>query len=61
MSASEPRPAELQHPTIGTVRGNHADGVLQFLGVRYASIGHWFDNPTLSSYDGSGITATKYG
>ncbi|WAO90085.1 Carboxylesterase [Fusarium falciforme] len=49
------------HPVIGNVQGNEADGVVQFLGVKYGVLDHWFDNARLPSYDGSGLIAMKHG
>ncbi|KAJ2901605.1 uncharacterized protein MKZ38_001625 [Zalerion maritima] len=61
MSVSQHQPATFQHPTIGTIRCQRADGVLRFLGVRYGTLRHWFDNAQLCNYDGSGITADHHG
>ncbi|KAI8674332.1 COesterase domain-containing protein [Fusarium keratoplasticum] len=49
------------HPVIGNVQGNETDGVVQFLGVKYGVLDHWFDNARLPSYDGSGLIAVKHG
>ncbi|KAJ4212289.1 hypothetical protein NW759_011677 [Fusarium solani] len=49
------------HPVIGNVQGNEADGVVQFLGVKYGVLDHWFDNAKLPSYHGSGLVAVKHG
>ncbi|KAL6362950.1 hypothetical protein LRP88_02350 [Fusarium phalaenopsidis] len=49
------------HPVIGNVQGNEADGVVQFLGVKYGVLDHWFDNAKLPSYDGSDLVAVKHG
>lgn len=61
MASFQPRPVQLSHPDIGLVQGLNVGGVIQLLGVKYASLEHWFDNPKLSIYDGSGITAQKHG
>ncbi|KAK1994527.1 carboxylesterase [Colletotrichum falcatum] len=52
---------QFEHPVIGTVEGIASDGVVQFLGVKYASLSHWFDNAQLVQYDGNGLNATRYG
>lgn len=53
----------LQHPSLGQIRGKLADGVAQYLGIKYASLKHRFGAPEL--YDGSdapgGIDSTKLG
>ncbi|KAK2053039.1 carboxylesterase [Colletotrichum caudatum] len=51
----------LEHPVIGTVEGVASDGVIQFLGVKYANLDHWFDNARLVRYNGNGLNATSYG
>ncbi|KAM6515692.1 hypothetical protein FALCPG4_013908 [Fusarium falciforme] len=61
MAPFQTQPAEISHPDIGAVQCLNVDGVIQLLGVKYASLEHWFDNPKLSTYDGSGITAQKHG
>jgi carboxylesterase type B len=53
---------EFKHPTIGSIRGLAKDGLLQFLGVKYALLQDRFAEPELvSEYDGSTIDATKVG
>ncbi|CAG9953497.1 unnamed protein product, partial [Clonostachys rosea f. rosea IK726] len=53
---------EFKHPTIGFIRGLAKDGLLQFLGVKYALLQDRFAEPELvSEYDGSTIDATKVG
>ncbi|KAK1585060.1 Alpha/Beta hydrolase protein [Colletotrichum navitas] len=52
---------QFEHPIIGTVKGIASDGVIQFLGVKYASLDHWFDNAKLIQYDGNGLNATRHG
>ncbi|KAI8725678.1 Carboxylesterase [Fusarium sp. LHS14.1] len=54
-------PRRYNHPVIGSVQGNEADGVVQFLGVKYGVLDHWLDNARLPSYDGSGLVAVKHG
>ncbi|KAL2670507.1 hypothetical protein Neosp_014295 [[Neocosmospora] mangrovei] len=61
MAPFQSRPAEISHPDIGVVQCLSVGEVTQLLGVKYASLEHWFDNPKLSTYDGSGITARKHG
>lgn len=61
MSKTDAIHANFGHPIIGNVRGLKVAGVVQFLGVKYASLRHWFDNPTLCTYDGNGIVADHYG
>ncbi|KAK2006318.1 carboxylesterase [Colletotrichum eremochloae] len=52
---------QFEHPVIGTVDGVASDGVIQFLGIKYANLNHWFDNAQLVQYNGSGLNATRYG
>lgn len=61
MSQSNTQHAGFDHPTIGYVRGRATGDVVQFLGIKYASLRHWFDNPTLCTCDGSGIVADHHG
>ncbi|KAH7133881.1 Alpha/Beta hydrolase protein [Dactylonectria macrodidyma] len=61
MSSSVSSPTELTHPIIGAVHGRRVGQVLQFLGIKYASLDHWLDNPQLCTYDGSGIDAERHG
>ncbi|OHE99045.1 carboxylesterase [Colletotrichum orchidophilum] len=49
------------HPIIGKVEGQASDDVIQFLGLKYATLEHWFDNSKLVQYDGSGANATHHG
>ncbi|KAK2025124.1 carboxylesterase [Colletotrichum zoysiae] len=51
----------LEHPVIGTVEGVASDGVIQFLGVKYANLDHWFDDAQLVRYKGNGLNATRHG
>jgi len=52
----------LNHPTLGQIRGNLKDGVVQFLGVKYASIKDRFAPSEVFDSSGSGIIdATKPG
>lgn len=52
---------DFDHPIIGKVKGQASDGVIQFLGLKYATLQHWFDNAKLVQYDGSGLNATRHG
>ncbi|KAF9871485.1 carboxylesterase [Colletotrichum karsti] len=52
---------DFQHPIIGNVKGLPAQDVTQFLGIKYASLGHWFDNAKLVEYDGKGLDARRHG
>ncbi|TDZ13650.1 Lipase 5 [Colletotrichum orbiculare MAFF 240422] len=52
---------EVRHPVIGAVRGLPADDVIQFRGVKYADLSHWYDEARLIEYDGSGLVAERYG
>ncbi|KXH61754.1 carboxylesterase [Colletotrichum salicis] len=52
---------DFDHPIIGQVKGQASDGVIQFLGLKYATLEHWFDNAKLVQYDGSGMNATRHG
>ncbi|KAM5383465.1 hypothetical protein ACJZ2D_002158 [Fusarium nematophilum] len=61
MTSAQPQPSEFHHPDIGIVKGGQVGGVRQFLGIKYASLRHWFDNARLSTYDGSGIIADHHG
>ena len=61
MAPFQSRPTETSHPDIGVVQCLSVGEVTQLLGVKYASLEHWFDNPKLCTYDGSGITARKHG
>lgn len=50
------------HADLGGVRGNDNDGVVQFLGIKYASLKDRFSAASLVSDYGSGsIDATAFG
>ena len=51
------------HPGIGTITGSAAkEGVLQFLGLQYATLTDRFALPVMKDYDNdSTIDATKIG
>ncbi|CVK96625.1 related to triacylglycerol lipase V precursor [Fusarium mangiferae] len=61
MSEATIQYANFDHRTIGTIRGIKTNDVVQFLGIKYASLRHWFDNPALCSYDGTGIVCDRLG
>ncbi|KAJ4296317.1 hypothetical protein N0V90_006362 [Kalmusia sp. IMI 367209] len=51
-----------KHQDLGDVKGNAKDGVVQFLGLKYASLEDRFASPSLVTEYGSGvIDASKYG
>ncbi|VUC37793.1 unnamed protein product [Clonostachys rosea] len=49
------------HPAIGKVIGIKGNGCNKFLGIKYATLKHRFAPAELSTYDGSGLNATRYG
>lgn len=52
----------IKHPLIGAIVGRAGDGIIQFLGVKYASLTNRLAEPQLlSNYDGEEIDATKKG
>ncbi|OOQ86325.1 hypothetical protein PEBR_21898 [Penicillium brasilianum] len=52
----------LRHPSIGPIVGKAADGIVQFLGVKYASLTDRLAEPRLlSNYNGQGLDATEIG
>lgn len=52
----------IQHPYIGPIVGKIADGIVQFLGIKYATLTDRLGEPQLlSKYDGHEIDATKTG
>lgn len=52
----------LKHDVIGEVHGKRGDGVVQFWGVKYASLANTFAPSKLASYTGDEvIDATKLG
>ncbi|KAJ5005712.1 hypothetical protein K4K48_006096 [Colletotrichum sp. SAR 10_66] len=50
-----------QHPLIGDIKASSTEDVIQFLGIKYASLNHWFDNAKLVEYDGKGLSAIRHG
>lgn len=55
--------ATLQHPFLGNVQGKLTNGVVQFSGIKYASLGHRFGVPELYGGNGSNdkVDATRLG
>ena len=54
--------AELHHPFLGIVRGRAGDGVVQYLGVKYALLRDRFAEPELcTSYGSKSLDATFLG
>ena len=39
--------AEIDHPSLGSIRGVEDGGVVKFLGIKYASLEHQFALPKL--------------
>jgi hypothetical protein len=55
-------PPPLKHPDPGQVRGRYGKGVIQYLGLKYASLEHRFAEPELATYGGlDTIDGTKHG
>jgi carboxylesterase type B len=55
--------AQIAHQKLGEIRGLRGDRVVQFLGIKYASLKDRFAASQLVEYDGaqSVIDATKLG
>ncbi|RSL70898.1 hypothetical protein CEP53_001725 [Fusarium sp. AF-6] len=52
----------LQHPIIGRIGVRDADGVVQCLGLKYASLENWFAEAQIMDYPSEGhLTATRHG
>lgn len=52
----------LKHSTLGNVKGNKGDQVVQFLGLKYATLKDRLATAQLlGSYGFDGVDATKYG
>ncbi|RFU24125.1 hypothetical protein B7463_g12213, partial [Scytalidium lignicola] len=53
----------LQHPILGEIKGNVKDGVVQYLGIKFATLAHRLADPVpVVDNDGRGIIdATKFG
>lgn len=53
---------QIKHQSLGEIRGREADGVIQFLGVKYASLKDRFAGSELFEHVGQGvIDGTKLG
>lgn len=51
----------LNHPQLGEIHGKKGDGVVQFLGLKYATLKDRFAPPELvTSYNGP-VDATRFG
>ncbi|KAF0319369.1 hypothetical protein GQ607_013337 [Colletotrichum asianum] len=50
-----------KHPLIGDIKASSTEDVIQFLGIKYANLNHWFDNAKLVEYDGKGLSAIRHG
>nr|OQO31630.1 hypothetical protein B0A51_00782 [Rachicladosporium sp. CCFEE 5018] len=55
--------SEYSHPAVGDFTGNRRDGILQFLGVQYATLADQFAPPVLKHYPTKTVVvdATKHG
>ena len=55
--------AQIKHQKLGQIQGRLGDGVVQFLGIKYATLKDRFAGSELVEYDGaqSVIDATKLG
>lgn len=52
----------LQHPIIGHIRVKDGDGVVQCLGIKYASLENRFAEAQMMDYPSEGdLTATRHG
>ncbi|CAK7203393.1 hypothetical protein SEUCBS139899_006126 [Sporothrix eucalyptigena] len=51
----------LQHPSLGTFHGRSEAGVVQFLGIQYATLEDRLAEPQLKTEYGGQIDATKVG
>ena len=55
-------PQPLQHPQIGNIQGRYNKGVIQYLGIQYASLKNRFADPEVVNYSGhEWLHATKHG
>lgn len=53
---------QISHPQLGLIQGQVADGLVNFLGLKYATIANRFDSPKLAVPGmESAVNATKYG
>lgn len=55
--------ATIQHPLLGRIEGNKKNGLLEFLGIQYATLAHQFAPPVPVDRRVSDelIDATSYG
>jgi carboxylesterase type B len=55
--------AQIRHRKLGEIQGRHGDGVVQFLGIKYATVKDRFAGSELVEYGDaqSMIDATKLG
>lgn len=55
--------ATISHASIGTIKASTVkDGVLQFLGLQYATLADRFSSPVLKGYESDGtFDATRLG
>lgn len=57
-----PETTILHHPVLGEVKGNLVNGVVQFLGIKYASLENRFSEPRDIEYSGQApVVATRHG
>lgn len=55
-------PPPLQHPVIGSVQGKYSKGVIQYLGIKYASLQNRLAEPNVVEYQpGSSLNAVVHG
>ena len=55
-------PPILEHPAIGRVQGRYNKGVIQYLGIKYASLKNRLADAQLVEYKGNEhIDATRHG
>lgn len=47
--------SEIVHPSLGTILGNKKEGVVQFLGIKYASIKDRFAPSEIFDHSGSNV------
>jgi carboxylesterase type B len=56
---------EVQHPALGTIKGTVSGGVVEYLGIQYATLAHQFAPPVavdLSENQSDRVlNATNYG
>ena len=56
-------PAQIKHQKLGEIQGREGDGVVQFLGIKYATLKDRFAGSELVDYSGTEkvIDATNLG